>query len=92
MHRALLYFFIAGIGIPPFVSAEYLRIENNHFHYGSDRVFLSGPNIAWVSYGYDFGNGQYEGTSGATYREYVDKIAASGGNTLSMVAISIFMK
>jgi len=63
-------------------TAEFLRVQGTNFYYGSSKVFLSGPNLAWYSYSYDFGNGQYNGHARQTYETWVDEIAANGGNSL----------
>jgi len=65
----------------PFACSEFLRVQNGRFYYGNNRVFLSGPNLAWYSYGYDFGNREYDRT-GPTLRRWIDGIAAAGGNSL----------
>ena len=35
-----------------------LTAQADGLYYNGKKVFLSGVNIAWDSYGYDFGNGQ----------------------------------
>ncbi len=62
-------------------NGEFLRVSGQTLMYGADRVFLSGVNIAWKSYGYDFGNGNYGG-SGPTLEQWIRDIANAGGNTL----------
>jgi mannan endo-1,4-beta-mannosidase len=56
MFRHILFLgLLAGLG-----NTEFLRISlDKEFYYGQDKVFLSGVNIAWNSYGYDFGNNNY---------------------------------
>lgn len=62
-------------------NGEFLRVSGQTLMYGADRVFLSGVNIAWKSYGYDFGNGNYGG-SGPTLEQWIRDITNAGGNTL----------
>jgi hypothetical protein len=46
------------------------------------KVFLSGPNIAWQSYGYDFGNGMYD-VNGGALESMLQSISDNGGNSVS---------
>jgi mannan endo-1,4-beta-mannosidase len=63
-------------------NGEFLRVSGSDLIYGNDRVFLSGPNIAWSCYGCDFGNNRYDWGSGAELENYVRQISAAGGNAL----------
>lgn len=65
-------------------NGEFLKIEGKDFFYGPSKVFLSGTNIAWNSYGYDFGNGNYA-NSGPILEQWIRDIAAAGGNILRNV-------
>lgn len=62
-------------------NGEFMRVSGQDLMYGSQKVFMSGVNIAWKSYGYDFGNGNYGG-SGPTLEQWIRDIANNGGNTL----------
>ncbi|CAL8118342.1 unnamed protein product [Orchesella dallaii] len=62
-------------------NGEFLRRNGRDLMYGSNKIFLSGANIAWNSYGYDFGNGNYAG-SGPTLEQWIRQIALAGGNVL----------
>ncbi|RXG61487.1 Mannan endo-1,4-beta-mannosidase [Armadillidium vulgare] len=46
--------------------------------YNGEQVYLNGVNIAWNNYGYDFGNGQYDGT----LDEWLNDIGTAGGNAV----------
>ncbi|KAL7637770.1 UNVERIFIED_CONTAM: hypothetical protein RMT77_011381 [Armadillidium vulgare] len=46
--------------------------------YNGEQVYLNGVNIAWNNYGYDFGNGQYDGT----LDEWLTEIGTAGGNAV----------
>lgn len=46
--------------------------------YNGQKVFLNGCNIAWHNYGYDFGNGGYDGT----LEQWLREIGGSGGNSI----------
>ncbi len=59
-----------------------LTIEGKKFYYGPDQVYLSGTNPAWINYGYDFGNNQWETTTSALWTQEVQEIAAAGGNSI----------
>jgi len=61
-----------------------LERQGTRFYYNGQQVYLSGPNLPWLWYGYDFGNGQY-GASGAELRAMVNEIQASGGNTFRLI-------
>lgn len=56
-------------------------MSGSHFYKDGSRVFLSGTNLAWVHYGYDFGNNQYSGVRTQMER-YLSEIHASGGNSI----------
>lgn len=64
-------------------NAEFLSVSGKDFYYGQSKVFLSGTNIAWNSYGYDFGNDNYA-NSGPILEQWIREIALAGGNILSM--------
>jgi len=59
-----------------------LSTNGNDLIYNGQRVFLSGVNIAWNSYGYDFGNGQWAANSRSTLLGWLDSISGSGGNSV----------
>ena len=65
-----------------FASSQFLEVRGREFFFNGQRVHLSGPNIAWRSYGFDFGNGQY-GTNGPELENWIREIASAGGNSLS---------
>ncbi|OXA64941.1 mannan endo-1,4-beta-mannosidase [Folsomia candida] len=62
-------------------NAEFLSVSGKDFYYGQSKVFLSGTNIAWNSYGYDFGNDNYA-NSGPILEQWIREIALAGGNIL----------
>ncbi|XP_046463076.1 mannan endo-1,4-beta-mannosidase-like [Daphnia pulex] len=66
------------------LSAGRLTTSGTNFYYNGQKVFLSGVNIAWNSYGYDFGNGQYAANSKATLESWLTRIDANGGNSVRM--------
>ena len=51
------------------------------FVYGSDNVFLSGTNPAWIHYGNDFGNNQWEDSTKDRWTQELEQINFAGGNT-----------
>jgi mannan endo-1,4-beta-mannosidase len=59
-----------------------LSVNGTDLFYNGQRVFLSGVNLAWNAYGYDFGNNQYVPNSKATFELWLTKIAAAGGNSV----------
>jgi len=66
------------------VASTQARLSTNgkDLIYNGQKVFLSGVNIAWNSYGYDFGNGQWAANSKTTLLRWLDSISASGGNSV----------
>ena len=46
--------------------------------YNGEKVYLSGANAAWNVYGFDFGNGLYDGT----LEQWLREISESGGNSM----------
>lgn len=64
------------------LSVARLTTSGRDFYYNGQKVFLSGVNIAWNSYGYDFGNGAYESNSKATLETWLTQIANNGGNSI----------
>ena len=46
------------------------------------KVFLSGANTAWVAYGYDFGNSQYQYRRDQ-FLHKLDLVSQAGGNSMS---------
>ena len=80
---------LLGIAAANYATAEYLRASGRDLYYGNDRVFLSGPNIAWSCYGCDFGNNRYNDGSGAILEEYVRNIKSNGGNALRKSSLTL---
>jgi mannan endo-1,4-beta-mannosidase len=64
-----------------------LTVNGTNFYYNNEKVFLSGVNGAWVSYGYDFGNRMFEYNANATTREWFTRIAAAGGNSIRNIVV-----
>ena len=76
MFKLLLVLSLVALG-----SAR-LTTSGTNLLYNGQKVFLSGVNIAWNSYGYDFGNGQYASNSKSTMEGWLDSISGSGGNSI----------
>lgn len=70
------------LGICVTLGVGRLTTSGRDFLYNGQKVFLSGANIAWYSYGYDFGNGLYESNSKVTLETWLTMIANSGGNSI----------
>jgi len=62
-------------------SGQFLQVQGRTLSFNGQHVFLSGVNIAWNSYSFDFGNGQYA-SSGPILEQYIRDIRAAGGNSL----------
>ncbi|XP_067664085.1 mannan endo-1,4-beta-mannosidase-like [Haliotis asinina] len=59
-----------------------LAVQGNHFVKDGQKVFLSGANLAWVQYAYDFGNNLYKGRVQGILEGYIRDLSKSGGNSL----------
>ncbi|KAK7466636.1 hypothetical protein BaRGS_00037293 [Batillaria attramentaria] len=57
------------------------NVQSDHFVKDGHRVFLSGANTAWVSYGYDFGNHQYQQRR-SQFIHKLDMVKNAGGNSM----------
>ena len=66
-----------------------LSVSGQDLVYNGRKVFLSGVNIAWNSYGYDFGNGKYESLSKSTLENWLTQIGDSGGNSIRKLIHSL---
>ncbi|XP_066965191.1 mannan endo-1,4-beta-mannosidase-like [Macrobrachium rosenbergii] len=55
-----------------------LQVSGKDLTYNGEKVFLSGCNFAWNNYGYDFGNGKYDGT----LEQWASEIGGAGGNSV----------
>ncbi|XP_046551546.1 uncharacterized protein LOC124261281 [Haliotis rubra] len=62
-------------------SGRKLQIKGKHFYINDQKVFLSGANQAWVAYGYDFGNNQYEYRK-TQFECFLRKVQQAGGNSM----------
>ncbi|XP_064616900.1 mannan endo-1,4-beta-mannosidase-like [Liolophura sinensis] len=62
-------------------SQSFLQVKGKNLTLNGEKVFLSGMNQAWVHYGSDFGNGNYEKSKVALYQT-IDHIHNSGGNSM----------
>lgn len=62
-------------------SGQFLEVHGRNFQFNGQQVFLSGVNIAWNSYSFDFGNGQYA-QNGPILEQWIREISAAGGNSL----------
>ncbi|XP_059147585.1 mannan endo-1,4-beta-mannosidase-like [Physella acuta] len=66
-----------------FTPGARLKVEGTHFTYNGQRIFLSGGNLPWISYAYDFGEGQWQ------YRknqlaDQLKKLHEAGGNSMRL--------
>lgn len=62
-------------------NGEFLRVSGREFIYDNKTVFLSGPNYAWLYYGWDFGYSNYQ-SAGPIMEQWIRDIADAGGNSL----------
>lgn len=66
-----------------YTTSNYLSVQGRNFIFAGQHVHLSGSNIAWSNYAWDFGNNEYA-ASGPILEQWVREISAAGGNVLSM--------
>eukprot|EP00094_Tigriopus_californicus_P008112 TCALIF_07808-PB protein Name:"Similar to Mannan endo-1,4-beta-mannosidase (Mytilus edulis)" AED:0.32 eAED:0.32 QI:79/1/0.66/1/0.5/0.66/3/0/149 len=79
----VLVFALASNGIATKLQASnFLRVDGKNFMYGDDIVYLSGTNAAWIQYGNDFGNGQWDSSTGSKWTNEIKLIGDSGGNSV----------
>lgn len=52
-------------------------------------MFLSGGNLPWINYAYDFGNGQWAGVK-SRVEDQLKLLHEAGGNSLSKFVVSLF--
>lgn len=64
------------------IEAVQLEVRGTDLVYNGVKVFLSGTNIAWNSYGYDFGNSGYN-SYGPKLEEWLEMVRQNGGNSIS---------
>ena len=65
------------------VQASRLQVQNGHFTYGGQRMFLSGGNLPWIYYGYDFGEGQWANVK-SKIENQIQQVHNSGGNSIRL--------
>ncbi|XP_012938873.1 mannan endo-1,4-beta-mannosidase [Aplysia californica] len=68
------------VALVPLASSR-LHINNGHFVLNGQRVFLSGGNLPWMSYGYDFGDGQWQRNKDRIEPQF-KKLHEAGGNSM----------
>jgi mannan endo-1,4-beta-mannosidase len=65
---------------------SFLEVSGEDLIYKGEKVFLSGMNIAWQEFGYDFGNGNYD-RNRDLLEGYLRDIAAAGGNSIRKLTV-----
>lgn len=50
--------------------------------YNGVEVYLSGTNAAWIQYGYDFGNNQWEQSTKTLWEENIRLLGDGGANSI----------
>ncbi|KAI8798260.1 mannan endo-1 4-beta-mannosidase [Biomphalaria glabrata] len=63
--------------------AARLAINGTFFTYDNKRVFLSGANLPWISYAYDFGEGQFQYRK-AQLENQLKLLHEAGGNSIRL--------
>ncbi|ESO83347.1 hypothetical protein LOTGIDRAFT_204833 [Lottia gigantea] len=58
-----------------------LYVSNGHFMKDGKRVFLSGINLAWIHYGWEYGNGNFQ-RSKPEMERYMKELHDAGGNSM----------
>jgi len=69
-------------GPVPIQAGTFLQVQGNKFVYGDDEVYLSGTNTGWINYGNDFGNNQWDQTTGAQWVQNMKELGDAGANSI----------
>jgi hypothetical protein len=64
-----------------YATSNFMTVQGRNFMFAGQHVHLSGPNLAWYRYAWDFGNNEYS-VSGPVLEQWVREISAAGGNCL----------
>lgn len=64
-------------------ACNYMSVSGRNFMFAGRQVHLSGPNLAWYRYAWDFGNNEYS-VSGPVLEGWIREIRDAGGNCLSL--------
>ncbi|GFR69945.1 endo-1,4-beta-mannanase 1 [Elysia marginata] len=75
--------FLLNITLSVAVSGERLSVSGNHFLFKGEKVFLSGGNLPWINYGYDYGNNQWAEVK-ARVEKQMQMLHRAGGNSLRL--------
>jgi len=62
-------------------AAARLSVQGKVFKYHGDTVFLSGGNLPWIYYGYDFGENQWQSRK-SKIEEQIRMLSQAGGNSI----------
>ncbi|KAK6195089.1 hypothetical protein SNE40_000587 [Patella caerulea] len=76
--------FVAALGLvvlADIANAGRLQVQGTHFVKDGKRVFLSGGNQAWIAYGHDFGDNNYEYRK-VDFEKYLKLVSENGGNSI----------
>jgi len=77
------YACIVLLGLLTIGYASRLSVQSGHFQYGGQRVFLSGGNLPWIYYGYDFGDHQWNNVK-SKIEDQLKQTQAAGGNSIRL--------
>ncbi|KAK3722347.1 hypothetical protein RRG08_041950 [Elysia crispata] len=80
---AIHFTLFLNITLSAVVSGERLSVSGNHFLFKGEKVFLSGGNLPWIKYGYDYGNNQWAGVK-AQVAKQLQMLRDAGGNSLRL--------
>merc|ERR1719277_2963587 len=78
-HVSLLFFFLSCQHV---AQAGYVTVSGKNLVHNGQKIFLSGANSAWVNFGHDFGNHQYQYHSRSRYLELLNEVSKAGGNSM----------
>ncbi|XP_046582031.1 mannan endo-1,4-beta-mannosidase-like [Haliotis rubra] len=72
---------VPDLGKAPARKGTRLTVKGTDFEQNGKKVFLSGVNQAWIAYGYDFGDNNYEYRH-LEFEKYLKLVADNGGNSI----------
>ncbi|KAK3785915.1 hypothetical protein RRG08_033023 [Elysia crispata] len=79
----LITYIIGVLFVSEEVFASRLSVSGNHFMLNGEKVFLSGGNLPWINYAYDFGNNQWAGVKSRVENQ-MKMLRDAGGNSLRL--------
>lgn len=78
----VLHLCIVAIGLLQTARGAKLAVQGDHLTLNGQKVFLSGGNLAWISYAYDYGGNRWKNYPRGEFEKQVQQLHAAGGNSM----------